>query len=289
MISNLAKVFGALVIAMTFALPSPVVGENLTNADSFWSPATEHANSVVSTDPGSPDLHSNHNSSSETGTSNQSPSRDLLNCSRALRLCEWYANQGERDEDSNGDDKSDPVVPERDRNESSSDGQQNRSVVGWKSASISSLQSEQYPDPESLDIPSLSISSEIAGVSIDQNREMEVPDDFNTVGWYRHGPSPGQDGSSVIAGHLDDQSGRSVFYDLQHIELDATITVGFDDGSRQEFRVTNKESYDAKNLPSDRLFRRDGVPVLSLITCGGTWDSSLGRYSETVVVSAIPV
>ena len=288
MIRNLAKVIGAVIIAITFTLPSAVLDDSLTSSDGFRASAAERQHWITSADPGSPELHDRYISSPETETSNQPPSRDLFTCARASRLCEWYANRSDKGQNSNEDSDSGPVASDRDRNESSGS-QENRSVVGWQSASISSLQSEQYPDPKSLDIPSLSISADISGVGIDLNREMQVPDEFNTVGWYRHGPSPGQDGSSVIAGHLDDYSGRSVFYDLQYIELDAIITVGFEDGSSKEFRVTNKDSYDAGNLPSDSLFRRDGVPVLSLLTCGGSWDSSLGRYSETVVVYAVPV
>ncbi len=289
MIRNVAQVVGAVILAITFTLPSTVAGENPTIPDRSWSTVTERDGSSTRSDFAFPYLPDHYISSPVTEVSDPQQARDLLKCVRVSLFCEQYINRGNDDGASSEDSESDPDVSDRNRERSSSANQQNRSVVGWQSASVSALQNEEYPDPVSLEIPSLSISADISGVSIDQNRAMEVPDDFNTVGWYRHGPSPGQDGSSVIAGHLDDYNGRSVFFDLQYIELDATITVGYDDGSRQEFRVTNKDAYDSGNLPTDRLFRREGVPVLSLLTCGGTWDSSRGRYSETVVVYAIPV
>jgi sortase (surface protein transpeptidase) len=212
-------------------------------------------------------------------------------CDLDFRLCAWWSENRQSNEDQQATDNTNPVVPDgsgSDSGENRNAGQ-NRSVVGWSSASISSANTSKHPDPIMLDVPSLGISAEIKGVGTDSNRAMEVPDDFNTVGWYRYGPSPGEPGNSVIAGHLDDHRGRSVFFDLQYVEVGSKISVTYEDGSDQEFRVSEKRAYDAGNLPSTRLFNRDGNPALALITCGGSWDSSAGRYSETVVVYAEPV
>lgn len=225
------------------------------------------------------------------------PERERGECEQISRFCDWLANYGALiEKDDEPEDQSNPVVPddvadsegESTTNGSPENTRENRSIVGWKSASVSTIQANTSPDPVTLQIPSLSISANVADVGIDQNREMEVPNDFNTVGWYRFGPRPGEDGSSVIAGHLDDAQGRSVFFDLQHIEIGAEISISMEDDSIRNFVVTAKVAYDSQNLPAE-IFTREGKPQLALLTCGGQWDSSAGRYTETVVVFAAPV
>jgi sortase (surface protein transpeptidase) len=213
------------------------------------------------------------------------PERERSECERISRFCEWLAQHGVliENEDNVAGSENDTAA-----NGFTDSGQGNRSAVGWQSASVSTIQANSSPDPVALNIPSLSISADVADVGIDQNREMEVPNDYNTVGWYRYGPRPGDEGSSVIAGHLDDAQGRSVFFDLQYIELGAEISIVMEDGSSQDFYVTAKVAYDSQNLPPE-IFSREGNPQLALLTCGGTWDSSAGRYTETVVVFAAPV
>ncbi len=224
------------------------------------------------------------------------PERTREDCKRISRFCNWLASHGslvESDEDESFEsadvDDSDDVASNGEQaaaNGSTSD--ENRSVVSWQSASVSTMENSTTPDPAKLEVPSLSISADVTDVGIDADRAMQVPDDFNTVGWYRYGPRPGQDGSSVFAGHLDDAQGRSVFYDLQFVDILDEIMITMDDGSVQTWQVTAKVSYDATNLPRS-IFSREGDPQLALITCAGTWDSSAGRYTETMVVFATPV
>jgi sortase (surface protein transpeptidase) len=219
------------------------------------------------------------------------PVRDRDYCAPVSRLCEWLDRYGalapEEEESS-----SDLVVPEaeqdQDMDDQEGDSAENRSVVGWSSASVSAMKQEQKPRPTRLEVPSLSISADVSGVGISEDRSMQVPDDYNTVGWYRHGPGPGDPGSAAIAGHLDDAQGRSVFYDLQYIEIGESVAVTLEDGSTLQFTVADKRSYSSTDLPADEVFARDGEPKLALITCGGDWDSSEGRYTETVVVYAVP-
>jgi sortase (surface protein transpeptidase) len=165
----------------------------------------------------------------------------------------------------------------------------NRSVVGWSSGSISQLQATSATGPARLSIPSLSINATVVGVGVDRNGAMVIPDTADTVGWYQHGPAPGQPGSSVIGGHLDDAYGRSVFYDLSRIEAGAVVSIVMEDGTETVFEVVEKQTYGALALPTDTLFARNGEPTLALITCHGVFDRSAGRYTENMVVYATPV
>jgi len=37
------------------------------------------------------------------------------------------------------------------------------------------------------------------------------------------------------------------------------------------------------------LFRTDGPPMLTLVTCGGPFDSATHHYRDNIVVSAAPI
>jgi sortase (surface protein transpeptidase) len=210
-------------------------------------------------------------------------------CDQFPSLCEWLALKDASSEREQADqDQAEAPDGNGSGDRESESISTNRSVVGWQSASIDTLEQQNTLQPVAMEVPSLTIAAGVTGVGTDANRAMQVPDDFNTVGWYRYGPSPGEPGSAVVAGHLDDARGRSVFFDLQRIEVGAEVYVTFEDSSRARFRVYEKRSYDSGNIPSKEIFARNGDPVLALITCGGRWDSSIGRYTETVVIYAEP-
>ncbi len=43
------------------------------------------------------------------------------------------------------------------------------------------------------------------------------------------------------------------------------------------------------NLPVDTLFNRTGEHRLVLVTCGGRFLTDVGRYTDNIVVTAVPV
>jgi hypothetical protein len=59
------------------------------------------------------------------------------------------------------------------------------------------------------------------------------------------------------------------------------------DGSRRTFVVVARRSYLKAALPA-AVFRRSGSPRLALVTCGGDFDPSVGRYTDNVVIYATP-
>jgi hypothetical protein len=126
-------------------------------------------------------------------------------------------------------------------------------------------------------------------VGIDQPAStIQVPADIAKVGWYRFGATPGRPGSALLVGHVDSSAlGAGVFFRLREVPIGAVVSVGFTDGSTARFRVVGRRSYPKGDLP-DRLFARSGNPVLTLITCGGTFDRATGHYQDNLVVYAVP-
>ncbi|MDJ0664844.1 MAG: class F sortase [Acidimicrobiia bacterium] len=152
------------------------------------------------------------------------------------------------------------------------------------------------PEPEPISVPiglridELEVDAPIGSYGVNQRTgEMDVPDNVTEVGWYRFGPKPGEAGSAVLAAHVDlASSGPGVFYDLQTLEEGDRMSVLYEDGSETQFRVVARVTYEKDELPLDVIFSREGPSVLTLITCGGAFNSNISRYDSNVVVYAVP-
>ena len=59
----------------------------------------------------------------------------------------------------------------------------------------------------------------------------------NLAGWYDQSVTPGQDGTSIILGHVDSFTGRSVFYDIKDLTRGKLVEVVRADGRTAAFSV----------------------------------------------------
>jgi hypothetical protein len=142
--------------------------------------------------------------------------------------------------------------------------------------------------PVEVWIPALGIRALIkpVGVVLPQGT-MQIPQDVRMAGWYRFGPSPGEPGSAILVGHVDSRAqGRGAFFRLAHIGIGASISVERDDGTRLAFKVVARRSYPKDHLPR-RIFDRTGPPMLTLVTCGGSFDERTRSYSDNIVIFAV--
>jgi sortase (surface protein transpeptidase) len=65
------------------------------------------------------------------------------------------------------------------------------------------------------------------------------------------------------------------------------VEVAVADGKTFEYRVISARRMLKADLPLD-IWSQTGQPRLVLVTCGGPFDSSLGRYRDNIVVTAVP-
>ena len=158
-----------------------------------------------------------------------------------------------------------------------------------RSARIDDLDATPSTVPERLRIPSIDVDAPVVAVGVEDNGEMEVPEDVRDIGWYRHGPAPDEPGAAVVAGHVDSrEQGRGAFFDLRRLEVGSRVEVTDADGRAQRYDVVARRTYDKAGLPADELFSREGPSQLVLITCGGDFDRDAGSYRENVVIYAQP-
>ncbi len=145
------------------------------------------------------------------------------------------------------------------------------------------------PIPVSLTVEGVGITNApIIEVGVEANGEMEIPG-ASEVGWYRFGPTPRDEGSAVLAAHIAFNGRDGVFRRLANVAIGSIVTVQYDDDSSTTHIVREIAQYDKKDLPLDRVFSKSGPQVLTLITCGGSFNRSLNSYTDNVVVYATPM
>ena len=144
-------------------------------------------------------------------------------------------------------------------------------------------------DPARIRVGSIEVDAPVVPVGVDNAGLMEVPEDVRTIGWYRFGAAPGEDGSAVLSGHVDDRvQGRGAFFELVNTAAGDTVEVDTGDGSTLTYRVDSVRNFGKEELPLEEVFQRSGPPRLVLITCGGPFDRTTGSYQENIVVTAVP-
>jgi hypothetical protein len=146
------------------------------------------------------------------------------------------------------------------------------------------------PVPVRVQVPALGVDSAVDPVGVAPDGQMAIPENVDRVGWYRFGPAPGDAGSAVIAGHVDDaEQGLGVLAPLRAAAVGNEVVVTDAAGTTTGWRVVSRELISKQVLPLDRLFARGGPPRLVLITCGGPFLPEFGSYRDNVVVIAEPV
>ncbi|GAA5038493.1 hypothetical protein GCM10023335_87740 [Streptomyces siamensis] len=116
---------------------------------------------------------------------------------------------------------------------------------------------------------------------------MQVPPvtAHDRAGWYRHSPTPGQTGPSVILGHVTVGAyGDGVFRRLARLRRGDRIVTRLENGTAAEFSVSDVRTVAKADFPADDVYGDVDRPELRLITCGGfrTGDG----YLDNVIVFA---
>ena len=137
--------------------------------------------------------------------------------------------------------------------------------------------------PVSIRIPAMGVSVSLSQLGLNADKSPQVPTKFQEPGWYKLGPAPGQMGSAVILGHVDDKNGPAVFFKLGSLKAGDKVDVSLADGAVVHFAVTTVETYAKAQFPSQKVYGSHGISGLQLVTCGGKFDAATGHYLSNVV------
>ena len=141
--------------------------------------------------------------------------------------------------------------------------------------------------PVRLLIPAIGVDAPVTVKGLRPDLVMDVPDGPEDVAWYNFTAWPGTGGNAVISGHLDYRNyGTAVFWRLEELREGDVVEVRLRDGSVLRYRVALKLSYDARTAPVPEIVGPTSKDVVTLITCGGTFDSGSRMYSHRLVVRA---
>ncbi|GED87181.1 class F sortase [Streptomyces sp. 6-11-2] len=141
--------------------------------------------------------------------------------------------------------------------------------------------------PLRIRIPSIRIDAPLTGLALTKSGSLEAPpaDNKNLAGWYEAGTTPGERGTAIVAGHVDNARGPAVFYNLGALKKGSTIEVDRRDGGVAVFTVDAIEVYETKDFPDEKVYGAAKRPELRVITCGGGYSKTTG-YQGNVVVFA---
>lgn len=139
--------------------------------------------------------------------------------------------------------------------------------------------------PRRLLIPKLRIDVPVIGLGLNSDHTIEVPplDRPNLVGWWDGGPTPGENGASVILGHNVGGKRPSVFEHLGMLEPGDLVTITRADGSTAVFAITQLEQVPKNRFPTARVYGMLSYPGIRLITCGGRFDTSSGHHVDNII------
>lgn len=142
--------------------------------------------------------------------------------------------------------------------------------------------------PERLLIPKIGVDAPFTDLALTPDGRLQPPPaaDTNLVGWWANGPSPGERGTAVVAGHVDTKTSAAVFVYLSELRKGDTFQVVRADGGTASFVVDSAETFAKDRFPSERVYGDTGRAEVRLITCAGDYDRAVRDYKDNLVVFA---
>jgi sortase (surface protein transpeptidase) len=142
--------------------------------------------------------------------------------------------------------------------------------------------------PVEIEIPAIGVRAPVMRLGRNSDGTVQVPplDDHNLAGWYDGSVTPGQKGSSVILGHVDNYAGASVFFSIKTLRRGDRIDIVRADGAVAAFAVDGVQKVVKALFPSNDVYGNVPYPGLRLVTCGGPFDAARGSYLDNIVVYA---
>ncbi|MCZ4520582.1 class F sortase [Rhodococcus ruber] len=155
------------------------------------------------------------------------------------------------------------------------------------------------PDPTSDDVgqaptrlsaPTIDLDEPLIGLGLTEDGQMQVPSDYDDVGWFTGGGRPGAIGSpTVLAGHVDSTTGPAVFDRLSELRPGDVVTVADATGGRADYRIDRIGDYGKAEFPTAVVFGAVPADEIRLITCSGDFDAAVGSYERNLVLYGVRI
>jgi hypothetical protein len=139
--------------------------------------------------------------------------------------------------------------------------------------------------PVEIVISKIGVRAPIMTLGLKRDGSIEEPplSKPNLTGWYRLGPTPGQKGPAVIAGHVDAHGSPAVFAKLGRLSRGDRVEITRKDGTVAVFQIDSTQRVPKNAFPTKKVYGDIAFPGLRLITCGGAFNTATGHYVDNVI------
>jgi hypothetical protein len=137
--------------------------------------------------------------------------------------------------------------------------------------------------PGVIALPTLGVSAPVISVGVESDGAMGTPGNARDIAWWK-GIRPGE-GNALFAGHVSYSGRIGTFNRLKDLKPGDEVKIS-GEGRALKFKVAWVKQVDGDSDPSE-MFARQPVPVVTLITCGGAFDTSIRHHVDRVVVRAV--
>jgi hypothetical protein len=141
-------------------------------------------------------------------------------------------------------------------------------------------------------IPRAEMRASVVGLGLTPSGALGAPDNPDVVGWLSDGVAPGQAGNLLLDGHVDytdiqGQVGPGVAWLVHDVVVgDAIIIRDSQGGVAHIYRVTEALAVAADDPNAVRYLHPSDDPLLTFVTCEGSFDNASFSYADRRIVRA---
>lgn len=141
-------------------------------------------------------------------------------------------------------------------------------------------------------LPTARIRADIVSLGRTPSGALGAPDNPFVVGWFHLSANPGEVGNTILAGHrdyedIDGNIGVGVCWELDRVQVgDQMVIRDAEQSIAWVYEVTESTVVDPSDPASLRYLTHSSEPIITLITCTGSFDSKTHNYSHRLVVVA---
>ena len=141
-------------------------------------------------------------------------------------------------------------------------------------------------------LPTARIRADIVSLGRTPSGALGAPDNPFVVGWFDLSANPGEAGNTILAGHrdyedIDGNIGVGVCWELDRVQVgDQMVIRDVEQSIAWVYEVTESVVVDPSDPASLRYLTYSTEPIITLITCTGSFDSRTHNYSHRLVVVA---
>ena len=142
-------------------------------------------------------------------------------------------------------------------------------------------------DPKKIVIQKINVDAYVQKAGIDQNKKVAVPNNVHLAAWFAESVRPGENGLSIIDGHVSGRKSEGVFKNLKNLQKGDTFVIERGNGTKLTFKVFETQTVPESQATTPLFSQNPKVlSQLNLITCGGAFNKQTQQYNDRVIVSA---